>query len=787
MRALHRKLVRDLRHSRGQVIAIALVLMAGVAMYVAYFSTFSSLQETRAAYYERYRFADVFARATRAPLSLVPALSAIDGVARVDVRVVVDVTLDLPAMAEPASGRLISMTFPRERPLNDVFLRRGRDPQPGRTDEALVSEAFAIAQGLEPGATVGAIINGRRRELRIVGVALSPEYVYSIRAGDLLPDPGRFGIFWMERRGLASAFDMEGGFNDVAVALSPGAPEPAVREAIERHLEPYGGFGTVPRRLQTSNWFLENEFLQLQTAGIFVPAIFLLVAAFLLNVSLNRLVAVQREQIAALKAVGYTNGELAAHYMAWSLAVSLSGASLGVAVGAWLGRSMTGMYNDFFRFPELLYSLAPVHAIVALTIGVTAGLVGAVAAVRRVSRLAPAEAMRPPAPERFRQTLIERIGLRGQLSPVARMILRNTARQPLRTMLSALGVSLGVSVLIVGLFFLDAIQVLLRVQFETVQRQDVTVSFVEPLSARAVYELGTLPGVMAIEPLRASPVEIRRGTRVRQTALMGLPLEPALNRVIDSAERPVSLSPAGLVMSATLADIFGVVPGDDVEVEFLEGRRLVRSLPVQRLVDEFMGASVYMEQGALWHLLGEAGSISGAFLRVDRAREADLYRRLKELPAVAGVSLKRAAVQSFRDTIAENMLILVMFNIGFAGIIAYGVVYNAARIVLSERTRDLASLRVLGFSRAEVSAILLGEIAVIVVIAMPLGLLIGQGLGAALIAASETELYRFPLIVTNRTRLFAVGVVLTAAAVSSLIVRRRVNRLDLIGVLKTRE
>jgi putative ABC transport system permease protein len=311
MRAIHRKLIRDLLHMRSQAITIAAVLAAGSAMYVAYFSTFDSLQRTLASYYADYRFANLFTNVKRAPLSLLPRLREIDGVAQADARVVVDVTLDLPGVTEPMTGRLVSMDFPRDRPLNDVFLRRGRDPAPGREAEVLVSEAFADARGLGPGDAIGAIINGRRRELEIVGIALSPEYVYSIRAGDLLPDPARLGIFWMEREALGAAFDMEGGFNDVAIRLAPGASEPAVAAALDALLEPYGSFGTIPRRLQTSAWFLQNELNQLQTAGIVVPTIFLLVAAFLLNVSLNRIVAVQREQIAALKAMGYSNGDLA--------------------------------------------------------------------------------------------------------------------------------------------------------------------------------------------------------------------------------------------------------------------------------------------------------------------------------------------------------------------------------------------------------------------------------------------------------------------------------------------
>ncbi len=772
---------------RSQVLAIALVLAAGIAMYVAYYSTFDTLLTTRAKYYADYRFANLFAGVKRAPLSLQPRILEIDGVAQADVRVVVDVTLDLPGVTEPMTGRLVSMDFPRARPLNDIFFRRGQEPEPARPDEVLVSEAFADARGLGPGDRVGAVINGRRRDLRIVGVVLSPEYVYSIRPGDLLPDAARLGIFWMERRALGAAFDMEGGFNDVAVRLSPGASEPAVAAALDALLEPYGSFGTVPQRLQTSAWFLENELLQLQTAGIIVPTIFLLVAAFLLNVSLNRLVQVQREQIAALKAVGYTNGELARHYMAWSVLISLAGAAVGIGLGKWLGISMVQLYNDYFKFPSLEHTLAPGYILRALAIGSVAGLVGALAAVRHGVALAPAEAMRPPAPERFRPTLIERLGLRQRLAPAARMVLRNTVRQPTRTSLAILGISLAVSILVVGLFFIDAIDELLHTQFAVMQRQDVTVSFVEPASAAARHELARLPGVLSVETSRNVPVDLRHGHRSRRTAIVGLGPEPQLNRVLDTSLAPVPIAADGLVMSRTLGTILGVEAGGVVEVHVLEGTRPVRLVRVQRLVDDYMGANAYMTDEALHRMLREAGSVSGAYLHVDRAAEATLFERLKRTPFVAGVMLKRAALESFRETIAQNIGIMVMFNVGFAGLIAYGVVYNASRIILSERRRDLASLRVLGFTRREVSGILLGELAVIVLCAMPVGLLLGQGLGALVVWMMETELYRFPFVISGRTRVFAVAVVLVSAAISGLIVRRRVDRLDLVAVLKVRE
>ena len=280
MRPLDRKLIRDTWALKGQALAISLVIGAGVAMFIMYLSTFASLRLTQNTYYDRYRFADVFAGLTRAPLYLRDRIAGIPGVARVDTRVVVDVTLDVPGLIEPASGRLIGIPIPREPMLNDLFLRRGRYPDPGHSDEVIVSEAFAISRELGPGDALGAVINGRRRDLEIVGVALSPEYIYSIRPGELIPDDSRFGIFWMDGRSLAAAFDMEGGFNHVAVKLLPGASEDDVIARLDRLIAVYGGLGAIPRSLQTSHWYLDNELRQLQSVGLILPIVFLAVAVF---------------------------------------------------------------------------------------------------------------------------------------------------------------------------------------------------------------------------------------------------------------------------------------------------------------------------------------------------------------------------------------------------------------------------------------------------------------------------------------------------------------------------
>ena len=785
--ALNRKLLRDLLEMKGQALAIAMVVAAGVAMFVMYLSNFDSLRRTQQAYYERQRFGDVFASLKRAPLSLQDRIAAIPGVADTDARVVAMVTLDVKGLDDPASGLLISAAADRRPPVNDVFLRSGRWIDASRPDEVLAGEGFVTANRLVLGDQIGAVINGRLRRLTIVGIALSPEHVYSIRPGEIVPDDRRFGTFWMERRALASAFDMEGAFNDVALALSPESSPQAVIAELDRLLEPYGGRGAIPRALQLSHWTLENELAQLQTFGFLLPLIFLSVAAFILNVALTRALALQRPQIAALKALGYGNAALAWHYVKWALLMAGLGVLIGVGAGAWLGQLIIGIYNRFFHFPELQYRLSLRVVLGATAMTLTAASLGAFSAVRRAVRIPPAEAMRPEPPARYRRSLFETPWLARHLGNAGRMVLRNIARHPFRSAASIVGIGFAAAILVVGFVFIDAMDELITTQFSVAERQDVTVSFVEPRSADARHALARLPGVIAVEPQRVVAARIRAGHRHRNLAITGALPDARLRRAVDRRGLAVRVPPMGLVLSGLLAEVLGVTPGDTVTVEVLEGRRPVFRLPVTGLVDDVLGLSAYVEIDALHRMLREGDVVSGAALLIDANEEARLSYRLKRLPSVAGASFKRAVIRNFRDILAANMNLSISLNVIFAGIIAFGVVYNAARISLSERSRELASLRVLGLTRAEISVILLGELGLVLLVAVPFGLVLGYGLSALVVQAFNTELFRIPLVVSARTFGFAAATTIVAAMISGLVVRRRLDRLDLVAVLKTRE
>jgi putative ABC transport system permease protein len=786
MKTLDRKLLRDLANMKSQAITIALVMAAGIGAFVAQLSTYTSLQATRQSYYEDARFSQVFADVKRAPKAVEQQIVELAGVAEVETTVMFDVTLDIPEVAEPVIGRMIGLSNSNQPQMNRLTLRQGRFIERGEANEALVSEGFAKARRLKPGDRLAAILNGKREMLTIVGIVLSPEYIFATRGG-ALPDDRSFGVFWMDRERLASAFNMEGAFNHAVLRMAPGASEPALIDALDRLLEPYGARGAHGRDDQLSHKILSQEINQQKTMSTVFPSIFLGVAAFLLNVVLSRQVATQRSEIAALKAVGYTDAAIAIHYLKMILVIVLLGIVMGFMIGVWLGYFMTNMYTDFFHFPKLAYRVQPWIPLTAAAVSAFAAFGGAFNTLRGIMRLPPAEAMRPPSPTQYRRMLLERIGMERLLSPQARMIARTLERRPFRAALTAFGIACSVAVIVSGTFWQDAIDYLISVQFNAADRGDIQVVFAEPVADSARYEIAHLPGVLFTENSRAVPVRLRAGHRSYLTSVSGLPDDSRLRRLLDEQQRQIYLPPEGVLITDRLADRLGVKPGDIIQLEILEGNRVKRDLPLAGVVNDLFGLTVYMDIRALNRLMAEGDSISSVNIASGGDPDKALLARLKEMPKVATVSIKASALQTFNETSARNMLVFTAIVTIFAIAIAVGVVYNSARIALAERAWELASLRVLGFTRHEVSSLLLGELAIELLVAIPLGLWLGYLLSVLIISFTHTETFSIPVIIQPRTYAYAALATLLAGVVSALIVRHRIDHLDLVAVLKTRE
>jgi putative ABC transport system permease protein len=787
MHALNRKLLRNLWKLRGQVLAIAVVIASGVAVLVMSLSAQEALTETTDAYYERQRFGEVFAYVKRAPQRLVEKIRAIPGVRSVDDRIKYLAILSIEGFEEPVIGQLVSIPEGGQPRLNQLVLRAGRLVDPGRPDEVVISEPFADAHGFQPGDTFKALMNGNQRTLTVVGIALSPEYIYTIGPGALMPDDLRFGVIWMGREALAAAYDLDGAFNNLSLGLLHGTNPQEVIERLDLLLERYGGRGAIPREDQISNWFLMNEIRMLKTMSTILPTIFLAVAAFLSNMVLSRLIATDRSEIGLLKAFGYSNFQVGWHYAKMVMAMAAVGILLGWLVGSWLGRVNTELYAEFYRFPLLIFQINPKVFAIGAVVSLIAALLGSLGAVRQAAHLPPAEAMSPPAPPLYRKTRLSASRFVLWLDQPTRIILRQIVRAPLRAFFTVFGISLSVAVMAMALQWLDSIEKIVDVYFHDAQRQNMMVGLVETQSDTALQEFRRMPGVLAAEPMRATKVEFHAGTHRHRGSIEGIAPDPKLQLVYDAAGRVMKIPDDGLLLSTALAEKLDLDIGDQVWVEVLEGRRPKRMLPVVDLFETYIGTPAYMNIRAFNKMMNERGGLEYVTLLVDDTRFTDLFRQLKEMPKVSSITLKGAAIREFNETMAETLLIYVSFFTAFACALGFGVVYNSTRIALSERGRELATLRVLGFHRSEISYILLGEAGLLILIGLPLGCLVGAGLGWLMTSAMDSELYRIPLAIKAATNGLAVLVTLAATLLSAVVVRNRLDHLDLIAVLKTRE
>jgi putative ABC transport system permease protein len=787
VKALNKKLLRELWQMKGQVFAITLVVLSGTATFIMFISTINSLDFTRNKFYSDYNFSEVFVNLKRAPESLKEKIKNIEGVNQLETRVSAQAKLDIKGCSESITAKIVSIPDDGMPLMNRLYIRQGRIVDSTKDDEVVINETFAQAHGLNPGDQFAAVINGKWKKLTITGIALSPEYILLLKAGAASPDFKRYGVMWMSRKAISKAYDMEGAFNDVVLTLNARANVNDVLRDLDNVLKNYGGFGAYGRKDQISHRLLNEEFKQLRMSSKIFPTIFICVAAFLLNVVMSRTINTQREQIAILKAFGYGNMDVGLHYAKFVICIMSFGLAAGIAAGIWLGHVLGNIYMETYRFPAYIYTLHPSVIFMAVFISIASALAGTMHSLWLAAKQSPAEAMRPEAPVKYKISFIEKTAIGRQLSQPSRIIVRNISRKPVRAFLTMIGIAVACSTMISSGFFQDSVDSMVHIQFVLSQKEDMTVSFIETTSYKAIYELKGMQGVHDGEGFRVVPVKFKFGHRSYKTVLNGIEPDSHLTLLLDKKKKEIPLPPSGLLLTDKLAEILGVKVGDMLTVEVLEGSKTVRQVPVVALAKQYLGVMGYMNLNALNRLMNEGDAISGAYLVTDEKYRDKLFRSFVEMPRISEIVVRNNEIRNFYDIMAKAILFFTFIATIMACSIAFGVVYNSARISLSERSRELSSLRVLGYTRGEISYILLGELALLTFAAIPIGFIIGYCLCLYIAEAMASDLYRVSMVIELKTYTMAASVVLVSAVVSGLIVRYKLDHLDLVEVLKTKE
>lgn len=787
---LTKKMLRTMLKQRGQVLAVGAVVLCGTASYIALASCHRNLLLTRDTYYAENRFADFEISLERAPETVLFKVQQIPGVRQVRGRIVEEVKLEIDGIDETRSGRIVSMPDERSSVLNNVVVTEGRYFDSGSMNEVIVSQKFAQMNHLALGDTLEATIDGRQHRLRVVGYGLSPEYIYVIRnIAELVPAPETFGILWVPETFAEYAKNMQASCNNIVGSIDDPEGIDRILDTAEDMLAPYGVFSKVARENQISNSFISNEIRGLGAQARIMPTIFLGVAALVIFIVLNRMVRNERTQIGLMKAYGRTNFAVAMHYMQYAFIQALVGGVGGFLVGQAQARFMINFYVRFYSFPILKSQIYPDILVKSLGIAITFALIGAALAAYRAALIHPAESMRPESPRRGKRVMLERYkGIWTRLSFTWKMIARNVSRSRFRAGMNVFGVTISTAMLIMGFYAIDAMQYLIDYQYRQTQKQDATVSFFLERGQEALRESARFQHVREAEPLLQYPFEMRNGWRSKDVVIVGMERNSKLQLLMDTERHKVDVGENGLVLSSALANSLDVRVGDPVELKPLMGKITdERTVKVAKIVEQYFGMSGYMNIEALSRVLDEGYLVNAVLLRTDPGTAFDLHEELKDVPNVSAVSLREDAYQNLQKTLATSMRIMSVAAIGFAGVISFAVIYNVTLVSLAERERELASLRVLGFTQGEVGRILFNENFVTGAMGIALGVPFGIGLVRGMMSAFQTDLFRFPFFISPKTYAIAIGLTIGFIVIANLAVRRKIVRLNLVETLKSRE
>lgn len=790
-RVLMRKVVRDLRARRVALLALVLIMAVGIAGLVGFASTHRDLADAKDRYFRDNRMGDFWVDVKRAPAWVTNELRALPDVADIQGRVKLNVVIDLPGVDDLVSGEAISLP-PRRRPImNDVVLERGAWFSGPGAEEVLVTDAFARANNLVPGHRLKVTLLDEQRDMLLVGTVMSPEYIYLIPpTGALAPDPARYTAIYFEESFLQEAGDLDGAYNQFLGTLVDRTDEAArdrVLAQLKARLDVYGAIEARPMKDQFSTSFIENELETLRRTSFITPVVFLVVASMVLNVMLERLVAQQRLVIGTLKAIGFSRARIVGHYMTYGLVVGLVAAGVGIVLAEGVHFGMLSLYQTIFEFPGIEMRPHPYLYLIGLGVSTGVACLGTLQGVRHAVGLQPAEAMRPAPPERAHRTPFEAVpALWRWFSFRWKMIWRSIFRNPVRSLVGLSTAVLAAMLVFGALCMRDAMIKLSRHELTQVSHQDMSVLLRDPRGLG--YDAEERLRVGVTEAQLYIPADLVNGARRRTTGITGLPPGNRLYTPLGADDKPISIPPAGMVLSKKLAQVLDVEPGDSILLQPLIGERRRVEAPVVAVVDSYVGLLAYADIRYLSRLLGEdyvANTI--LTLPIEGANRREFLAHLKDTRDVTGVMKRQEAVDQFDAAFNKANLVIISLFVAFAMLIGFGGVLNSALVSLSERVREVATLRTLGFSSGQVAAIFAGESVVLYGIGSFVGLYAGVWYVRFLSVAYSSELFRFPIVM--RPQRFVETLVLMALSIAAaqVVVWVMVKKLDWLEALKVRE
>ncbi|MCX7921241.1 MAG: FtsX-like permease family protein [Clostridia bacterium] len=787
MGILNKMLFREIIKSKSQFLAAVAVIFAGISVFSASYMSYLNLKNSKDYYYEKYKFLDYYAEAKNITPEVLKQVKALDGVKEANVRISEDVGVDM-GKDKRITLRLISMPDDKKSIINDIFFTSGTYFSSKFQNSCMVNRKFAEYYRLSEGDVLKAVINLRIYELKIDGIVESPEFIYTMKSvTSISPSAENFGIVYIKESTARTILGYGNSYNQLHVLFEKNADIKATKDKIEKLLKPYGFSNGIERKDQLSHKMLIDDIEQLEEMSVMFPAIFLTVAAMIIYVMQRRLISTQRTLIGVMKAFGYTNKRILLHYILFSLLISVVGSVLGVAVGPYISKYITAMYTRIYSIPVLDFKFYWDILFTGVLLSMSFCLIAGYSSAKRILSIQPAEAMRSERPTSGKRIFLERIKLIwGSLNFGWKMSIRNIFRSRQRSIFTILGFIFTIMLFMISIFFIDSIDNILVQHFYKFQQQDYKIVFSKPASYYDALELSKVKGVRRSEPIMEIPVEIKKGWNKKNTLLVGLVDDNSFYNLIDENQRPIQLPNDGMLMAKSIADRLMVKAGDTVTVRFFAGTVKEKDVKVAGIVKQYTGFSCFMSLKQEGSLLEEGNFATGALIKADKGMYSAVKEELFKIPGVEVLENRLNDYKAFTKFLELTYMFIALMVL-FASIMGFAIIFNTTVINITERRREFASLKVLGYTRGEVENVILRENLLLGFIALLPGALVGRLMCGMLGKMFVNDLFVLDVLVYPRTYIMAFASIFVFIICAQMANRNSISGLDMVEVLKNRE
>ena len=785
---LWRKMFRDILENKVAYIACAIVIAIGLMTYTSMSIAKDGLFNAKDHFYQEYSFADGFAKVKAIPITRVQALEEIDGIDVVSGRLVKDVRVLMPDTKENVYLRLISLHAPEGNELNGIKLEKGAFPATNQ-QQVLVADKFYEAHKLQIGNKINVIIEGKQVELAVSGTGMSPEYIYALKElQSVASDPSTFEVAYVPYEDMEQLFNQNGLVNEISFTLKPGVAFEDVEQAVKSDLERYELESLYAAKDQLSNAMLTEELKQLERMASSLPVIFLIIAAIILYIMLKRLVESQRGQIGTLKAFGYLRSEILSHYLWYGIFIGIFGGVLGGILGIWVSKYFLQIYQMFFNLPDIGAHTSMKYFYLGIIMAVLFSAVASFQGVRGVISLQPAEAMHPVVPTFVKKTFLEKIpGFWRAFNVQGRMAIRNLLRNKNRSIFTLIGMIFTFSMM-ASFFSLSSMsETMIMDQFTRVQKQDVKLTFVKPMPrSNVIRELNDVDGIKRVEPFLEIPVSLKFLNHKKDVIALGISDGSELYNVFDKDGNRLEVPKSGMMVSEQVANKLGVQVGDVLQVESIFAKDEKLNVKIEKIIPQYLGANIYMNQDVLLGLLKQGEMMTSALNAIDERAIPSLKDEYRASKYISIIEVRQEMIDKYEELMGSATYALWVMAI-ISIITGFAIVYNSSIISLAERKRELASLRVMGMTPKEVMEVVSVEQWFIgfsgMIAGIPLAFLMSQAMSTSM----SNDLYTIPPGTSGNAIVLAFIGTIFAIAVSQVSISRKVKQLDLVAVLKERE